>query len=183
MEGLWWWRGGSSGCLLRLVLFNIFIHNLQNGEYTKSPGLWIFLTSLGQSNAMTWGPAGSHKTEQKAHCWHKSFSVDKCRVTHVEENNPNQSSLMLMTELAITARERDPEVAVNSCLRSSAQCASAVKKSQQNIGKQQKECWGKDKRCHFVALCTLSMPHTESSFHAWSLTENRNIPLTISAKD
>lgn len=51
MKGLWWWRGGSE-CLLRLVLFNIFIHNLQKGECTKSPGLQVFLTSLGQSNAM-----------------------------------------------------------------------------------------------------------------------------------
>lgn len=53
MEGLWWWRRGSSGCLLRLVLFNVFIHNLQKGEYTKSPGVWIFLTASGQWNAMT----------------------------------------------------------------------------------------------------------------------------------
>lgn len=37
---------------------------------------------------------------------------------------------MLMMELAITAQERDPEVAVNSCLRLSTQCASAAKKSQ-----------------------------------------------------
>lgn len=60
--------------------------------------------------------------------------------THVEENNPNQSSSMLMTELAVMAQERGPETAVKSCLRSSAHCASAAKKSQRNIGKQQEEC-------------------------------------------
>lgn len=55
----------------------------------------------------------------------------------VEENNPNQSSLMLM---AVMAQERDPEGSVNNCLRSSAQCAIVAKKSQQNIGKHHEGC-------------------------------------------
>lgn len=56
--------------------------------------------------------------------------MDKYKVVHVEENNPNQSSSMLIVEPAVIAPERDPEVTVDSCLRSSAQCASAAKKSQ-----------------------------------------------------
>lgn len=57
----------------------------------------------------------------------------------IEENNPNQSSLMLIPELAVTAQERDPEVIVDSCLRSSARCTSTAKKSQQNVGQRQEE--------------------------------------------
>ena len=65
--------------------------------------------------------------------------MDKRRVMRVEENNPNQSSLMLILELAVTAQERDPEGTVDSCLRSSAWCTSAAKKSQQNVGQHQEE--------------------------------------------
>lgn len=36
MGRLSWWRGGSSRCLLRLVLFNIFIHDLH--EVSRSAG-------------------------------------------------------------------------------------------------------------------------------------------------
>lgn len=57
--------------------------------------------------------------------------MDKCRVMHVEENNPNQSSLIL--EPAVMAHERDPEVTVDTCLKSSARYVSAAKKSQQNV--------------------------------------------------
>lgn len=58
---------------------------------------------------------------------------------HVEETHPNQSSLMLILELAVTGQERHPEVTVDSCLRSSAQCASAANSSRQNIGQHQEE--------------------------------------------
>ena len=57
----------------------------------------------------------------------------------VEENNPNQSPLMLILEPAVTAQERGPEVTVDSCLRSSARCTSAAEKSQQNVGQHQEE--------------------------------------------
>lgn len=46
-------HGGEEAAVgvCRDSLFNI-IHNLQKEMRTKSPGLWMLLTSLGQSNAM-----------------------------------------------------------------------------------------------------------------------------------
>lgn len=179
MKGLWWWRAGSSERLLRPVLFNIFIHNWQS---TQNPQVYRYSwPPWGSQMPCQWQhPAGSHKIEQKARWWHRSFSIDKCRV---EEDNPNQSSLMLMMELSIMAQERGLKLLLRVAWDHQPSVHLQPKKANKTSGKQQEECWGKDKRCHFFSLCSLSMTYTESNFHAWSLTENRNIPLTISVKD
>lgn len=91
--------------MLSLVLFNIFIHNLHRvHKMSRSTGIPDLLRAVkchANDNILQ-----DLTKLNKRHTRHRSFSIDKCRVTHVEEDNPNQSSLMLMMELAIMAQER-----------------------------------------------------------------------------
>lgn len=71
---------------------------------------------------------------------------------------------MLILEPADTAQEGEPEVTVDSCLRSSAQGTTAAKKSQQNVGQHQEECRRVDRRTKGVILllCVASVCHAPS---------------------
>ncbi|EMP36995.1 hypothetical protein UY3_05796, partial [Chelonia mydas] len=66
--------------------------------------------------------------------WQMKFSIDKCKVIHIGKHNLNCTYKMMGSELAVTIQERDLGVIVESSLKTSTQCAAAVKKANRILG-------------------------------------------------
>ena len=57
------------------------------------------------------------------------FNVDKCKVMHFGSRNNTYDFSMDNSVIQVVSEEKDLEVIVNKSLKSSHQCASAVKKA------------------------------------------------------
>ncbi|CAM5079620.1 unnamed protein product [Natator depressus] len=135
------WREVNSsvpqGSVLGPVLFNIFINDLEKGvnsevaTFADDTKLLKIVKSQVDCQELQ---KDLTKLGDWATKWQMKFNVDKCKVMHIGKRNPNCTYTMMGSKLAVTTQERDLGVIVDSSLKSSTQCAAAVKKVNKMLG-------------------------------------------------
>ncbi|CAM5136177.1 unnamed protein product [Eretmochelys imbricata] len=135
------WRevnsGVPQGSVLGSVLFNIFINDLEKGvnskvaKFADDTKLLKIVKSQADCEELQkdLSDLGDWATK-----WQMKFSVDKCKVTHIGKHNLNYTYKMMGSKLAVTTQERDLGIIVDSSLKTSTQCAAAVKKANRILG-------------------------------------------------
>ena len=100
--------------------------------------------------------------------WQMTFNADKCKVLHLGHRNTEAEYEIQGARLEAVQEERDLGVVVSNNLKSSKQCAEAVKKANRTLGTV-KRCF-KYKTVEIVKQLYLSLvrPHLEFAIQAWS---------------
>ncbi|CAM4607019.1 unnamed protein product [Lepidochelys olivacea] len=131
------WRGVTSGVpqgsVLGPVLFNLFINDLEKGvnsevaKFADDTKLLKIVKTKADCEELT-------KLSEWATKWQMKFNVDKCKVMHIGKNNPNYKYNMMGANLATTNQEKDLGIIMDSSVKTSTQCAEAVKKANGMLG-------------------------------------------------
>ncbi|CAM4557507.1 unnamed protein product [Lepidochelys olivacea] len=135
------WRGVTNGVpqgsVVGPILFNLLVNDLEKGVNSKAAKfaddtklLKIVRTKTDCEELQK----DLTKLSDWATKWQMKFNVDKCKVMHIGKNNPNYTYNMMEVNLATTNQEKDPGVSVDSSLKTSTQCAAAVKKANGMLG-------------------------------------------------
>ncbi|CAM4652894.1 unnamed protein product [Caretta caretta] len=135
------WRGVTGGVpqgsVVGPILFNLFINDLEKGVNSEVAKFAddTELLKIVKTKADCEEP---QKDLTKLSDWATKreikFNVDKRKVMHIGKNNPNYTYNMMRANLATTNQERDLGVIVDSSLKTSTQCAAAVKKAHRMLG-------------------------------------------------
>ncbi|CAM5077649.1 unnamed protein product [Natator depressus] len=135
------WKAINSGVpqasVLGPVLFNIFINDLEKGvnsEVAKSADDSKLLKVIKSQTDCKELQKDLSKLGNWATKWQMKFNVDKFKVTHIGKQNPNYIHKMMGSKSAVTTQERDLGVIVDSSLKTSTQCAAAIKKADRMLG-------------------------------------------------
>lgn len=105
--------------------------------------------------------------------WQMEFNSAKCKVIHFGRRNQQFSYTMggyapAGTILEAVVEEKDIRIIISNTLKPSSQCAAAVKKAGQVLGRMARSFTYRDK-CTWVNLYKIYVrPHLEYSVQAWS---------------
>ncbi|CAM4694163.1 unnamed protein product [Caretta caretta] len=108
------------------------------------------------------------KLSDWATTWQMKFNVDKCQVTHTGKNNPNYTYNVMGANLATTNQEKDLGVIMDSSLKTSMQCAEAVKKANRMLGIIKKGIENKTENILLPLYKSMEHPHLEYCVQMWS---------------
>ncbi|CAM5134922.1 unnamed protein product [Natator depressus] len=164
-------RGGvPQGSVLGPVLFNIFINDLEKGvnsevaKFADDTKLLKIVKSQADCEELQ---KNLTKLGDWATKWQMKFNVDKFKVMHIGKRNPNYTYTVMGSKLAVTTQERDLGVIVDSSLKSSTQCAAAVKKVNRMLGIIKKGIDNKTENIILPLYKSMVRPHLEYCVQMW----------------
>ncbi|CAM5105037.1 unnamed protein product [Natator depressus] len=169
------WRGVISGVpqgsVLEPILFNLFINDLEkgvNGEVAKFADDTKLLKIVKTKADCEELQKDLTKLSDWATKWQMKCNVDKCNVMHIGKNNPNYTYNTMGANLATTNQEKDLGVIVESSLKTSTQCAAAVKKANGMLGIIKKGIENKTENILLPLYKSMVRPHLEYCVQMWS---------------
>ena len=114
--------------------------------------------------------------------WQMTFNFTKCKVMHLGRRNPRFNYTMgghapAGTVLEVVEQEKDVGVIISSDLKPSAQCNTAVKKSNQLLGRMARSFTYRNKSTWISLYKVYIRPHLEYAVQAWSPWTQKDINL------
>ncbi|CAM5106410.1 unnamed protein product [Eretmochelys imbricata] len=164
-------RGVPQGSVLGPILFNLFINDLEKGinsevaKFADDTKLFKIVKTKADCEELQ---KALTKLTDWATKWQMKLNVDKCKVMHTGKNNPNDTYSTMGANLATTNQEKDLGVIVGSSLKTSTQCAAAVKKANGMLGIIKKGIESKMENILLPLYKSMVHPHLEYCIQMWS---------------
>ncbi|CAM4642329.1 unnamed protein product [Lepidochelys kempii] len=168
------WRrvtsGVPQGSVLGPILFNLFINDLEKGvnsevaKFADDTKLLKIVKTKADCEELQ---KDLTKLSDWATKWQMKFHADQCKVMHIGKYNPNYTYKMMGSKLAVATQERDFGVIVDSSLKTSTQCAVAVKKMNRMVGIIKKGIDNNTKNIMLPLYQSMVCPHLEYCVQMW----------------